>query len=754
VDRHAIRVTGVVQGVGFRPFAFRLARQRALAGFVRNELGSVRIEVEGPEPALADFARELTRSAPSQARVDGVSVSVMPPRGEVGFRIAPSAETDEAELSIPPDLGPCEDCVRELQDPEDRRYRYPLVNCSHCGPRLTVILGLPYDRSRTTLAPFEMCEACRAEYEDPGQRRFHAEPSACPRCGPAMKLEGGQAWQGEPVQGAVAALLSGCIVSVKSAGGFHLACDATNEDAVSTLRRRKGRKDKPFALLVADVDAAKALCHVPAHAAAILVSGFRPIVLLEARLGGWVAPSVAPGSRLLGLVLPPTPVHHLLAHGVARPLVMTSGNVSDEPIAYEDEDARRRLTPLADVMLTHDRPIHMRCDDSVVRPLSSGVIPLRRSRGFAPARVGLPHALARPTLAVGGMLKATFALGCRSQTVVSHHLGDLGNAEAYRSFQEAVAHYEALYRIRPERLVHDLHPDYPTTAWALARAEDEGLETIAVQHHHAHFASALLDAKFPSPAIGVVYDGSGYGGDGTLWGGEILVGDAAGVERVGHLLGCPLPGGDRAAREPWRVAVARLHAAELPLNLAEQRIGVDRVAALLQVMERETFAPVTSSVGRLFDALAWLLGGPDCQTFEGQAAMALEGLASSASASGAYAFALAERGGRLALDPNPMLREVVEDLARGVDAPRIARRFHQALADVTAEACAHVAAASGLRDIVLTGGVFQNALLTELLSQALADRALRVHLHRDVPPNDGGLALGQLAVIAAREASH
>ena len=741
----------MVQGVGFRPFAFRLATQLDLSGFVRNDADGVHIEVEGSPAALATFARELKAQAPAPARLAALDVLTIPLRGELGFRIEASTEGEAVQIVIPADSAPCPNCLAELFDPSDRRHGYPFLNCAHCGPRLTVVRAMPYDRARTTLAGFGMCAACRREYEDPSDRRFHAEPTACPRCGPRLALlAADRAVTDQPLEAAARALKDGRILAVKGVGGFHLACDARNRSAVSTLRERKAREEKPFAVMVADLAAAERLCRLPPGAADALASPARPILLLEARPDAPVAREVAPEGRLLGVMLPSTPLHCLLLAAFDGPLVMTSGNRSDEPIAYTDEDARERLGPLADLTLTHDRPIHIRCDDSVLRWTEVGPLPIRRSRGYAPLPLQLPVALDRPTLATGGMLKAAFALGTGAGAVLSHHLGDLDQAEAYQSFEEAVAHYERLYRTRPARLVHDLHPDYPSTRWAQSRAAAEGLELLGVQHHHAHFASALIDARLSGPALGVVFDGTGYGLDGGSWGGEIFIGDAAGVERAASLSPAPLPGGDRSAREPWRCALARLGAAGLPVRRVEQRIGAARARAMGQVIRSSVFAPLSSSVGRLFDAVAWLVGGPDQQTFEGQMGIRVEALAASTPACGAYPFAVREFEQRLVFDPAPALGALLEDLDRGLSPAQIARRFHQGLAEATAAVCGALSERTGLSDVVLTGGVFQNALLSGSTCDALRALGLTPHVHRAVPPNDGGLALGQLAVAAAR----
>lgn len=757
--RRTIRVTGAVQGVGFRPFVHGLAETLGLTGFVRNDAGIVLIEVEGQSAALDSFLDRLTLRPPPLARIGEVVWTPAPPRGEAGFRIAESRPAESgAEVTLPPDTAACEACLREVDDPRDRRAGYALSSCTACGPRLTIVESVPLDRERTTMAAFPLCAACRAEHEDPRDRRFHAQASACPACGPRLRLTaGGADVQGDPIAEAALALIAGRVVAVKGLGGWHLACAADREDAVGALRRRKARDEKPFALLVADLEAARALCELDDGEAELLTSPARPIVLCRRRAGGPVAAGVAPASDRLGLMLPYTPLHHLLARAAGRPLVLTSGNRVDEPIAYDDADAAARLGDLADAMLGHDRVIRTRCEDSVARVVDGRPLFLRRSRGHAPSPIDLGAALAVPTLATGGHLKAVFALGDGRRATPSHHLGDLDHPEALRAYREAIEHYERLHRFRPRRVVCDAHPDYASTRIAEERAAAEGLELVRVQHHHAHLAAVLADAgAIGERAIGVCFDGAGLGDDGTLWGGEFLVGGAAGAVRAGHLACVPLPGGERAMREPWRMAVAHVQAAGGDLDgLARCLDGVD-AAALRDVARLAArsgaSSPLTSSAGRLFDAVAAIAGVRAVSTYEGQAAIELEALAAAApQGAGAYPFGVAGEDLALRALPGPIVTAALRDALAGVPAPIIAARFHGALVDLIVDLCIRLRAASGVATAALSGGVFANGLLTSGASARLADAGFRVLRHERVPPGDGGLALGQLAVLAARD---
>ena len=735
------RVEGVVQGVGFRPYVYRLAREEGLAGYVLNDERGVLLDVEGDSEAVERFVARLPVEAPPLASIESVAWSWRPPTGERRFRILESAHGGTPDAPVAAEAATCAACLAELHDPGDRRHRYPFVNCTDCGPRFTIVRGVPYDRPLTTMAGFTMCPACQAEYDDPGDRRFHAQPNACPVCGPTVRLR--EATGDDAMRLAAAALLDGEIVAVKGLGGYHLACRADDEQAVARLRARKHREDRPFALMVRDGATARTLVELGETEARLLAGYERPIVLAPRRADAPVAQAVAPRSGELGVMLPYSPLHHLLVHDTATTLVMTSGNVSDEPIAYRDDDARERLAGIADHVLLHDRPIHTRTDDSVVRAVGGRAMMLRRSRGHVPGALALPVA-APALLACGAELKSTFCVAKGARAWVGHHIGDLRNEETLRSFTEGVAHFEALFAVTPEVVAHDLHPDYLSTTYALAR---EGVEHVAVQHHHAHLAAVLAEHGERGPAIGAIYDGTGYGPDGTVWGGELLAGDLAGFERAGHLWPVRLPGGDRAVRQPWRMACAWL--AEIQGGEPAPLPGIDPRAwhAVSELVRTGLAAPLTTSMGRLFDAVAALCGLRTEVTFEGQAAIELEAV-SDRSDRGAYP--LEVTGG--VLDARGTVAAVALEVAAGVDASLVGARFHRAVARATALACAQAADARGLDTVVLAGGVWQNRLLLELTMPLLADAGLRVLVPERLPPNDGAISFGQAAVAAALSA--
>ena len=730
------------------------------------------IEVEGADGALDQFAADLIAHAPAPSRIEQCTSQSVPARGDTTFEIdASDLSADHgAAPRIPPDAAACADCERELFDPSNRRYRYPFITCAVCGPRLTIITGAPYDRERTTMAAFAMCAACRAEYQDPRDRRFHAESIACAACGPRVRLAGRAAngIDGDPFEALAASLAAGGIAAIKGIGGYHLACDASNSAAVSELRRRKHRDEKPFAVMFASLDEIEAVCEIGGEERDLLASPARPILLVRRaerarRVEGAHAPcaGTAPRSGVIGAMLPSTPVHHLLMRAAARPLVMTSGNRSDEPIAIDDEDALARLALIADVFLTNDRPIRVRCDDGVSRVAGGRELPIRRSRGQAPRPLRLPAACGVPVLAVGGHLKNTFALARGYDAFVSHHIGDLDEYSAHAAFRGDIALYEQLFGISPRVIAHDLHPDYESTHYAVERARHEGLDTLAVQHHHAHVASCMAEHGLIEPVIGVAFDGSGYGGDHTVWGGEFLVGDAREVRRAGHLRTVPLPGGEQAVTEPWRMAVSHLlDAGEAVDGMApEPGSGGTRQLRLIgRMIEQGVNAPLTSSAGRLFDAVAAIAGLRARMSFEGQAAMELEALAAGEADCG-YPHAIS--GGDLAtgnnhpgrisvLDTRPMIRAAAADARRGAGAAAIARRFHAGLAAAVCAMCSRLRAETGLADVVLTGGVFLNAVLTLECERQLTVKGFRVFRHHIVPPNDGGLSFGQLYIAAAQ----
>jgi len=755
------RVEGVVQGVGFRPFVHRLVSELDLGGFVLNDERGVLLEVEGRAEAVEGFLARLPAEIPPLARIERLAVGELAPAGEREFAIVHSESHGAPSALVSPDTTTCEDCLAELFDPSDRRHRYPFINCTNCGPRFTIVRGVPYDRPRTTMAGFVMCPTCRAEYEDPADRRFHAQPNACPACGPSVHLTDADgrelATRDEALRGAAAALVDGRIVAVKGLGGFHLACRADDEAAVAELRGRKHREDKPFALMVPDLVAVRGLVRAEAGEEVLLTSIERPIVLARRRPGAAVADAVAPRSAELGVMLPYTPLHHLLLADVGTPIVLTSGNVSDEPIAYRDEDALERLGPIADRFLFHDRQIHVRTDDSVTRVVDWGgervPVVLRRSRGYVPSPLRIPIPAEPPVLAVGAELKNTFCVAKGERAWVGHHIGDLKNWETLHSFREGIEHFENLFAVEPRVVAHDLHPDYLSTAYVDQRP---GLERVGVQHHHAHLAACLAEHGQTGPAVGVILDGSGYGPDGTVWGGELLVGDLADFERRGHLWPVRLPGGDRAVEEPWRMACAWLVAAgeEEPAMpaAAAGRVDPGRWRAVAGLARSGFSSPVTTSAGRLFDAVSALSGVRLETRYEGQAAIELEA-ASNPAADGTYPLPVVERDGMLVLDPRETIRAVARDAARGIAVGAIGGRFHRALAGAVVAAAEILAQRTGGLTVVLSGGVFQNRLLLESVARGLEATGLRPLVPRRLPANDGGISYGQAAVAAARARS-
>lgn len=759
--RRRITVRGTVQGVGFRPHVHRLATALALTGFVGNTANGVIIEVEGPAADVERFGELLAAEPPPLATVSAVGVEDVPVTGaDPGFTIRATEQSAPGRTLLPPDTATCADCLRELADPADRRHRHPFITCTHCGPRFTIATALPYDRAVTTMSGFPLCAACAREYDAPADRRFHAQPVACPDCGPRLRLvpaAGGgvrAARDGDALSRARELLAAGRIVAVKGIGGYHLACDATDARAVETLRTRKARGDKPFAVMCADLAEAERIAVVGAAERAVLTGPRRPVVLLRPRDGVRLAPGVCPGSPHLGVMLPYTPVHTLLFGLPGDPpgprvLVMTSGNRSGEPIVTDDDEALTRLFGLADAWLAHDRPIASPCDDSLLRVRADGTAQvLRRSRGYVPGPLSLPVPV-RPALAVGGDLKNALCVGEGELAWFGPHIGDMGDLATLEAAVRAERHLHRLTGVSPELVAADRHPGYHASAWARRRAARLPLKKpVFVQHHHAHVAAAMAESGLDgtTPVIGVAFDGTGYGDDGTVWGGEVLVADYTGYRRLAHLAPAPLPGGDAGVANPCRTALARLWAAGLPWDPDLPSVAAcsnEELHLLARQLPSQAGCVATSSMGRLFDTVSSLTGVCHRAGYEAQAALELEAQACLAWHEEAAAYAFGDR-----FDPAPALSALVTDLRRGTPVPVMAARFHRGVARVVLDLCRAARRATGLGTVALTGGVFANALLEQAGSDLLRGDGFTVLLHREVPPNDGGLALGQLMVAA------
>ena len=747
IARKRICITGIVQGIGFRPFVYHLARRFQLHGRVGNTSEGVLVEVEGSPDALRQFIRGLACEHPPFAQIEETAVTDLEPTGETGFAIVPSKEEQAQFVLASPDLATCEDCRRDFADPENRRFGYPFTNCTHCGPRYSIIRDIPYDRPMTTMAGFRMCPACQAEYDDPDDRRFHAQPNACPACGPSLTLE-----PGGPVEimGEARRLLAaGQILAIKGLGGFHLACDAENDAAVRRLRQLKRRSDKPFGLMAPNLATIEQFCIVSAADRRALGSVQRPIVILSRRPGAKLSPAVAPNNNTLGVMLPYTPLHQLLFAGSAyRLLVMTSGNMSEEPIVIHNDEARERLGGVADGFVFHDRDIYMRVDDSVVRSFEGQTRVLRRSRGYAPYPIDMGSEMTE-VLACGGELKNTFCLTKGRYALVSQHIGDLENYETLEFFRETLEQMKKLFHVEPRVVAHDLHPNYLSTKFAL---ELEGLEKIGVQHHHAHVAACMAENHLREKVIGVAFDGTGYGTDGRIWGGEFLVADLGGFERRAHFRYVTMAGGDQAVREPWRAALSYLmetfeehHAwPDLPLW---REIPTKKLELVQTMIRRRVNSIQTSSCGRLFDAVASILGLRHEVNFEGQAAIELE-MAACQGIDDGYAFDI-ENSEPWQVDMRPVIGSILNDLRRGLQTGVISARFHNTIAAVIVEVCRRVRQTEKLNQVCLSGGTFQNVYLLTRALAGLRGQGFEVFLHAKVPTNDGGVSLGQ-AVIANR----
>ncbi len=761
VTRCAVRVRGGVQGVGFRPFVHGLATRQALAGFVGNDSDGVFIEIEGSLAAVEAFIASLRAEAPPLARIDSIDTTTVPIMGTRGFAIVSSRADPEQVTPVTPDVATCADCLRELNDPFDRRYGYPFINCTNCGPRYTIVTALPYDRAQTTMSGFAMCTECEREYSDPSNRRYHAQPNACAVCGPRLSWCTGTSGTAASrdttaLMCAIEALNAGHIVAVEGVGGFHIACRADRDDTVQLLRERKHRPEKPLAVLVRDLDVARRLASIDAVEAALLMSAAHPIVLLARRTDAPLAASVAPGHTTIGVMLAYSPLHHLLAG--AGPLVLTSGNLADEPIAFTPDEAFSRFAGLVDGVLWHDRPIHAPADDSVMRIALGAELPIRRSRGYAPYPVALPSRVP-PVLAVGGELKATVCLTRESRAFLSPHIGDVANLETEHAMTRTVTHLQALFGVRPRMVAADMSPSYRSTIWATRYAAEHGAKVVRVQHHHAHVASLMAEhgLRGDQRILGVAFDGTGYGADGTIWGGEFLLADYHGFERVAHLAPSLLAGGDWAVRHPSRIALAHLYAAGLPWSeaLAPVTSLTDEARRVLkrQLMHQIQTA-VTTSAGRLLDACASLCGIRQSVSYEGQAAIEFEALAMQAPLgfSSRYIIPITPRNPAPAqLDLAAFWEQLLLDLQLGRDRRSVALDVHGALASAIVAVAEHVRDAAGTIVVGLTGGVFQNVLLLTLAARRLQQAGFTVLTHRQVPPNDGGLALGQAMIAAVAE---
>jgi hydrogenase maturation protein HypF len=772
-----IHISGIVQGVGFRPFVYGLATRLDLKGWVRNTSAGVDIEVDGDKDVLGSFIKALRDEAPPLSRIDELTASFGPASGFSAFDIIHSESIPSAFQPISPDVSICDDCLREMLDPTDRRYRYPFINCTNCGPRFTIIKDIPYDRPKTTMAPFDMCPDCEREYKDPLNRRFHAQPVACPVCGPKVTFErlnvGTLANSDEAIIETQNALLKGEIVAIKGLGGFHLACDATNAQSVSELRQRKLRVDKPFALMMPDVQTIEQHCFVSEAERELLTSSARPIVLLKRKPKSNIVEEIAPKQDWVGVMLPYTPLHHLLFTDSTTPLVMTSGNLSEEPIATDNDEARTRLASLADAFLMHNRDIHIRCDDSVVRvftnyelPITSQrgldtaderrlldhqktIYPIRRSRGYSPFPIKLPFDVPQ-ILAAGSELKNTFCITNKNYAFLSHHIGDMENYETLKSYEQGVDHFERLFRVKPEAIAYDLHPNYLATRYALERAERENIPTIGVQHHHAHIAACMAEHGLDGshPVIGVSFDGTGYGEDGAIWGGEFLVADYETYKRMFHLEYFPLPGGDASIKKPARTALALLWSLgiEWDERLASVMKFSEAERTLLRTqLEKKINTPSTSSMGRLFDAVSALAGVRQKVNYEGQAAIEFESLADSAEAE-SYSLVLNQDE----VQVRGVVQSLIKDVMAGVSTSKISARFHNGLAEGVRMVVRRISQDSGIREVALSGGVWQNITLLGRTLSLLQEDGFEVYIHREVPTNDGGLSLGQAMIAAGR----
>ena len=749
MKRVEIAITGIVQGIGFRPFIYNLAKTHLVRGWVFNNEKGVFIDAESEDGNLDRFIHDIPKLAPPLARIESLDVRSLQPQGYTTFEIKKSEEAEDKFVLISPDVATCDQCLSELFSPQNFRYQYPFINCTLCGPRFTIIQDIPYDRHKTTMAPFRMCPVCQQEYGNPADRRFHAQPNACPACGPSLRLEDGKGEEvlGDPIEKTLNLLRKGFILAIKGLGGFHLACDAKNQNAVFTLRSRKFREDKPFAVMCRDIAEVKKYCEVDEEEEKVLSSVERPIVILRKKEESTVAHAVAPYQNTLGVMLPYSPLHHLLLNSPLKALVMTSGNVSDEPIAYKNEEASHRLRGIADYFLFHNREIHMRCDDSVTRIFERKPYILRRSRGYVPFPIKLPFPV-EMILACGGELKNTFCLTRDKYAFVSHHIGDLENLETLTSFEEGIQHFKKLFYIEPKAVAYDLHPDYLSTQYALSIPD---IPKIGVQHHHAHIVSGMVENGIEGDVIGVALDGTGFGLDGTIWGGEFAKANLRNFDRLAHLRKVPMPGGSMAIKEPWRMAMVYLleafgdEANHLSVDLIK-RIDLQKRNILKRMIEKRINTPWTSSMGRLFDATASILSVRDQVHYEGQAAIELEMMADH-EVKEEYPFLIKKDERPMVIDPIGVVRGVIRDLLEKISPSRISGKFHRSIAQLIIETCEAIRSEEDLNRVVLSGGVFQNITLLSFVTKGLRRLGFEVYHHHLVPTNDGGISLGQ-AVIA------
>lgn len=755
--RKIINVRGMVQGVGFRPFVYKIAHDGNLNGSIMNTTNGVEIDVEGSSESIDTFLQKLRNDAPPLAKIEDIAVSILKPAGLGAFIIRETCRQGSAEALVSFDAATCPECLSELIDPGDRRYKYPFINCTNCGPRFTIIKDMPYDRQFTTMKAFTMCPECQSEYNDPGNRRFHAQPNACPVCGPQVVLRdssGGMIDKSAPIETAGRLLREGSILAIKGLGGYHLACNALDNKAVAGLRQRKIREDKPFAVMVRDIEEARKYCLVDEKEAELLESRVRPIVLL-AKGGSPLAEQVAPGNGFLGLMMPYTPLHYLIFEEIDFPLVMTSGNLSDEPIAYRDQDAQMRLGEIADYFLIHNRTIQHRCDDSVIRVYREQEYPIRRSRGYSPAPVKISGGDLGQILAVGGEQKNTFCLTKGNYAFVSHHIGDLENMDTLEAFEQEIALYKKLFQVEPEIVAYDYHPEYLSTKYAL---DVPDLLKTGVQHHHAHIAACMAEHGLTENVLGVAFDGTGFGPDGSIWGGEFLYGSLADFRRIGHLKYVPMPGGAKAIREPWRMAASYLYSLLGPNWRNRPEVGflgsVNGMVldALGDMMGKWINCPPTSSMGRLFDAVAALIGIRHIVNYEGQAAVELEqaALGWQIPSKDGYEFSIEHNAGLDIVSTDSLILGILDDLRENENPGVIAYKYHLAIRDITVEVCLRARERYGESKVCLSGGVFQNMLLLDLVHRSLTAQGFEVFVHHLVPTNDGGISLGQAVIAAER----